>query len=87
MAAYAVAAGAGADPEAGRAAAAEPASGVAHSEQNLAPGALLVPQLGQAVANGVAHSMQNLAPGRFSVPQVEQITWVADSSVGWWSGS
>ena len=51
--------------------------GVAHSEQNLAAGRLLAPQLGQVVANGLAHSMQNLAPARFSVPQFGQITPVS----------
>jgi hypothetical protein len=49
-------------------------SGVAHSEQNFAPGVLDVPQFGQAAASGVAHSEQNFAPGRFSVPQFGQIT-------------
>src|SRR5687767_5361179 len=48
--------------------------GVAHSEQNLAPGGFGAPQLGHAAANGLAHSVQNLAPTRFSVPQLEQIT-------------
>ena len=54
--------------------AAAPASGVAHSEQNLAAGRFVAPQFGQVSPNGVAHSMQNRAPGRFSVPQLEQIT-------------
>ncbi len=48
--------------------------GVAHSEQNFAPGVFAVPQLGQPEASGVAHSEQNFAPGRFSVPQLEQVT-------------
>jgi hypothetical protein len=48
--------------------------GAAHSEQNLAAGRLVAPQLGQRAANGVAHSMQKRAPARFSVPHVVQIT-------------
>ena len=54
--------------------AATPASGVAHSEQNLAAARFVAPQLGQVMPNGVAHSMQNRAPTMFSVPQFEQIT-------------
>jgi hypothetical protein len=49
-------------------------SGEAHSEQNLALGALAVPQLGHVAASGVAHSLQNFAPAGFSAPQFEQIT-------------
>ena len=66
--------GAGAAGAAVVARAAAPASGVAHSEQNLAAGRFVAPQFGQVIPNGVAHSMQNLAPARFSVPQFEQIT-------------
>ena len=51
------------------------ASGVAHSEQNFAPGGLTVPQVGQPAASGVAHSEQNFAPARLSVAHVGQITW------------
>src|SRR5262249_14784412 len=54
---------------AGAAALAPACSGVAHSEQNLAVGGLIVPQFGQPVASGVAHSEQNFAPTRFSVAQ------------------
>jgi hypothetical protein len=50
------------------------ASGVAHSEQNFAPGGLTVPQVGQPAASGVPHSTQNFAPARLSVAQVGQIT-------------
>ncbi len=50
------------------------ASGVAHSEQNLAVGPFGVPHEGQVTARRVAHSEQNFAPGAFSVPQFEQIT-------------
>ncbi|HEX6867415.1 MAG TPA: hypothetical protein VF119_01355 [Candidatus Limnocylindrales bacterium] len=46
---------------------------MAHSLQNLAPGLLTEPHVGQAAANGAAHSMQNFAPGRFSVPHAGQI--------------
>ena len=49
-------------------------SGLAHSEQNLAVGTLVVPQLAQTTARRVAHSVQNFAPGGFAVPQFEQIT-------------
>ncbi len=48
-------------------------SGVAHSEQNFAPGGFGDPQFEQTTANGVAHSLQNLAPTRFSLPQFGQI--------------
>jgi len=54
-------------------------SGVAHSEQNFAPGTFVVPHDGQLVASGVAHSAQNFAPGRLSVPQLGQITWLGAS--------
>ena len=47
--------------------------GVAHSEQNLAAGRFVAPQLGHVDANGVAHSMQKRAPAWFSVPQLVQI--------------
>ena len=49
------------------------ASGVAHSEQNFAPGWLTKPQFGQPAASGDAHSMQNFAPATFCVPQFGQI--------------
>jgi hypothetical protein len=49
-------------------------SGVAHSEQNLAPGRLTKPQFGQPALSGAAHSMQNFAPATFSVEQFGQIT-------------
>jgi hypothetical protein len=49
------------------------ASGLAHSAQNLAVGALAVPQAAQRTASRDAHSVQNLAPAGFSVPQLEQI--------------
>jgi hypothetical protein len=56
------------------AAAADAPNGVAQFEQNLAPAAAGVPQLGHVTANGDAHSWQNLAPTLFCVPQLEQIT-------------
>jgi hypothetical protein len=49
------------------------ASGVAHSEQNFAPGEFEVPHVGHMAANRVAHSLQNLAPVGFSVPQFGQV--------------
>lgn len=55
------------------------ASGVAHSEQNFAPGTFVVPHDGQVVASGVAHSAQNFAPKRLSLPQVGQVTWARAS--------
>src|SRR4051812_19174868 len=45
---------------------------VPHSPQNLTPGALDVPHVGQAVASGVPHSPQNFLPGSFVVPQTGQ---------------
>jgi hypothetical protein len=50
------------------------ASGVAHSEQNFAPGTFVIPHDGHVVVSGVAHSAQNFAPGRLSVPQFGQVT-------------
>jgi hypothetical protein len=50
-----------------------PVSGVAHSEQNLAPGGLAKPHCGHAAARGAAQSLQNFAPARFSLPQLGQI--------------
>ena len=43
-----------------------PASGAAHSLQNLAPGLLLAPHRGHLAAIGEAHSLQNFAPVGFS---------------------
>ena len=57
-------------------------SGVAHSEQNFAPGRFALPQVGQDAGRGVAHSAQNLEPGRFSVPQFEQVTTLTASLCG-----
>jgi hypothetical protein len=54
-------------------------SGVAHSEQNFAPGTFVVPHDGQVVTSGVAHSAQNFAPGRLSVPQFGQVKWAMAS--------
>jgi len=54
------------------------ASGVAHSEQNLALGMLTKPQLGQPALSGAAHSMQNFAPATFSVEQLGQIKVTTD---------
>ena len=63
-----------AEATAGLADTATPASGVAHSPQNLAPGVFGVAQFGQITASGVAHSLQNFRPASFSVPQLGQIT-------------
>jgi hypothetical protein len=57
---------------AGAAGVAPAASGVAQFEQNFAPAAAGVPQLGQVTASGEAHSWQNFAPGWLSVPQLGQ---------------
>jgi hypothetical protein len=57
-------------------------SGVAHSEQNFAPGGLTVPHVGQPAASADPHSMQNFAPARFSVPQVEQIKRIPSAAMG-----
>jgi hypothetical protein len=48
-------------------------SGVAHSEQKRAVGALLVPQAGQTEASRAAQLLQNFAPAGFSEPQFAQI--------------
>src|SRR5260221_13659890 len=70
VAATSLPAGAGA---AAGAAVAPATSGVAHSPQNFAVGALAAPHDGHMAASRVAHSPQNLRPASFSVPQLEQI--------------
>jgi hypothetical protein len=46
---------------------------VPHSPQNLIPGVLGDPQLGQVTVRRVAHSPQNFRPASLGVPQVGQI--------------
>ena len=61
---------------------ATPASGDAHSPQNLASAELGEPHAGHGSASGLAHSLQNLRPGSFAVPQFEQ-TKSDPSAVEW----
>src|SRR5262249_18428010 len=48
------------------------ASGAPHWPQNLEPGLLSNPHLGQRALSIVPHWLQNLRPSAFSVPQVVQ---------------
>ena len=47
---------------------------VPHSPQNLAPGGLAAPQVGQSWASRCPHSRQNLRLGSFCVPQLLQVS-------------
>jgi hypothetical protein len=47
-------------------------SGAPHSPQNLSPGWLLTPHLGQLISRGASQAAQNLRPSRLSLPHFEQ---------------